>query len=345
MLTKYNGSAEHIELLRTFKERLGYKDSNGVFNNPFSYYSSRSEANVSLWLLIMKSEVIATVITKRQKYNVSGCEEDVYFLKYPVSLSIVDKNYTMAAAWLAASIKKKFKYSFLLGMGGSDSKAAKFFESARFVNIDIPFYIKVISWTSIILHNPITSKILRVDNSYPNSKVNEVRIDKKILKQVEKLSYKTSFLKDTSFGLLRTTDIVNFQAPQSISAFVKLHIIANEKIVGRILLFETSPRYHRLFGRLNLWTILDFEFDSSKIASATVNKLIKRHALKRKIDVLLFNTGLKRHKQFCNSTYWLKIKSNFCLSVCPALADRINYEDLHITRLDGDGPINLGANL
>ena len=202
MLTKYNGSEEHIELLRVFEERLGYKIFNGTFNNPFSYYSSGSGAIVSLWLLIVKSEIIATVITKRQKYNVSGCEEDVYFLKYPVSLSLVDKNYTMAAALLAASIKKNFKYSYLLGMGGSDSKTAKFFKSARFLNIDIPFYVKVISWTSIILHNPITSKVLPVDNSYPNSKVNEVRIDDKILKQVEKLSYKTRSLKDASFGLL-----------------------------------------------------------------------------------------------------------------------------------------------
>ncbi len=345
MFIKYDSTIEHIELLRVFRVRLGNRRSNGIFENPFSYYDTESDASVSLWLLIVKSEVIATVITKRLKYNISGFEEDVYFLKYPVSLSIVDKNYTLAAALLASSIKKKFRYSFLLGMGGSASKAAKFFEASRFINIDIPFYLKVTSWKSMVLHNPILSKIFPFVNPTPNLNIKSVSIDSNSLKQVEKLSYSFNWWKDASFSLLRTSEVVNSQAPQSVSAFVKLDIIVNEHVVGGILLFETAPRRHRLFGRLNLWTILDLEFDYSEVAASMVNTLIKRLAVKRKIDVIMFNSGLKKHEYFCSATNWLKIKSNFCLSLSPALAVRVNPNDVCITRLDGDGPINLGVKI
>jgi len=347
MFVEYDGSKEHIELLRTFRERLGNRCPSGIFKNPFSYYEHDFEFDlcVSLWMQIVDSEVVATVITKRQQYNISGVQEDVYFLKYPVSLSLVDKRYTLSAALLASSIKKKFRYSFLLGMGGSASRAAKFFESSRFRNIDIPFYLKIISWKSLLLHNPILGKILPFDKVNLNPNLTCLSIDNNSLEQVEKLSYSFSWWKEASFSLLRTSEVLNKQTPLSVPAFLKLDIVVDEVVVGAILLFETSPRGHRIFGRLNLWTILDLEFDGAKIAARTVNKLMKRFAAKRKVDVILFNSGLKKHQHFCSATNWLKIKSNFCFSVSPKLADRINISDVCITRLDGDGPINLGVDL
>ena len=347
MFVKYDGSQEHIELLRVFRERLGNERPSGIFKNPFFYYENECETGicVSLWLLIVESELVATVITKRQQYNISGVKEDVYFLKYPVSLSTINKKYTLTAALLAASIKKKFKNSFLLGMGGSASKVAKFFESSRFRNKDIPFYLKVISWRSLLLHNPILSKFFPLTNSNLNSKIKSLIMDGKSLKQVEELSYSFNWWKKSSFSLFRTSEILNSQTPRSVPAFVKLDIVVDDDVVGGVILFETAPRGHRLFGRLNLWTILELEFDDSKTSAIIVDKMIKRLAAKRKVDILLFNSGLKKHHHFCGTTNWLKIKSNFCLSVSPELSERINFSDVCITRLDGDGPINLGVDL
>lgn len=345
MLTLYNGSKTHIELYLEFKKRLGEKHAEKKFKNPFSYYLEESGANVSLWLLIIQEEVIATVTTKKQAYIISGVEEEVYFLQYPVSLGIVDSNYTMAAALLSAAIKKKFKYSFLLGMGGSNSKAARFFKSSRFVNIDLPFFIQVISWKSLILHNPISSKYFMLKNDLPKLSFREDNKTGLYLRKVEKFSYSSYRWKEASFSLKRTNDVINAQSPSDKLPFLKYDIKLGDSSVGGIILIETAPRKHKLFGNLNVWTILELEFDPRRTSNHLINKELRKHAIKRNIDIVLINSGAEQHKEFCKQLSWINIRSNFCLSLSPKLASKIDGDDYYITRIDGDGPINLGLNL
>lgn len=345
MLTQYDGSKIHIELYQEFRKRLGEKDADKKFENPFSYYGEESRANVSLWLLIIQDEVIATVITKKQTYIISGVEEDVYFLKYPVSLGIVDSSYKMAAVLLSAWIKKMFKYSFLLGMGGSNSKAAKFFRSSRFVNVDIPFYLQVTSWRSLILHNPISSKYFSLKNNLPKLKYQEDNQSGLHLKQVREFSYAYNYWRQSSFSLKRTNDLINAQSLSNNLPFLKYDIKLNDSSIGGIIIFETAPRDHKLFGNLNIWTILELEFNPKIASNFLINKELRKHAIKRNIDVVLINSGAKLHKEFCKQLSWINLRSNFCLSMSPKLASKINGDDIYITRIDGDGPINLGSNL
>ena len=344
MLIKYSNTPEHVMAYSNFQKRLGHANANGEFKNPFSYYGQDSKALVSLWLLISENEVIASVISKKQTYLISGVEEDVYFLKYPVSLSIVDPNYTMAAVQLTSEIKKKFKYSFLLGMGGLKSRTAKFFAAARFINIDIPFYIKVISWKSLLLHNPLVSRVLPLKNRLPRPKFKIEPRDVLSLEYVDEYKGSGSW-KNSSFTLLRNNDILNEQTPSEKLPFLKFEVMLKGKKIGGVLVLETAPRKHRYFGNLNLWTVLELEIDCSKDIEKSVSQMIAKFAYNRGVDVLLINSGARRHREFCENSKWKKITSNYCISLSPKLAASCVGDDIYITRLDGDGPINLGIDL
>ena len=41
---------------------------------------------------------------------------------------------------------------------------------------------------------------------------------------------------------------------------------------------------------------------------------------------------------------WISLKSQWAFGASPDLFKDINLEDLYLSRLDGDGPINLGVN-
>ena len=344
MLVQYSGSQDHVRMHAEFEKRLGNSMANGEFKNPFAYYKHGAEADVTLWLLISEQKIIASVITKRQRYLISGIEKDAYFLKYPVSLSNVDPDYTFAAAQLSSAIKKQFKYSFLLGMGGIKSKTAKFFAASRFVNIEIPFFLKFVSLVGVILHNPIVSKISPLKNKIPKQ-FNGMFINDGIgLKRVDDFKSGESW-RDSVFSLIRTSSKVNAQTPQEELPFLKFDIEDEGGKIGSLIVIETTPRRHKFFGNLNLWTVLELEVNCGKDVSKTVSKNICTYARKRGVDVIIMNSGAKKHKRFCTDNSWLSLPTNFCISLSPSLAKSLGNNDIYVTRLDGDGPINLGTML
>lgn len=344
MLTRFDSSYLHQKLYKEFQHKLGFQYSDGRFEDPFEYYKSSEFKQVDLWLLIIEKQVVASVITKKQTYYISGEEIAVYFLKYPVSLGTVLPEYAHAAIYLVSSIKKQFEYSFLLGMGGSKSVVAKFFSSARYTNIDIPFYVKPISYSKIILHNPLVKKIISLENRLNFLYGNDLSLNQLKMVKVDEIT-SSEMWRSSSFSLDRRPILLNSQTPTSIKPFIKFEFLLYEKKIAHIIVFETSPHNHRYFGDINIWTILDLEISCSKKYQKMISKLLILYAKKRGVNILLANSGSDQFKKFCKDNSWFNFPSNFCLSLSPKLSKKIqNLEDVNITRLDGDGPINLGFN-
>jgi hypothetical protein len=348
MLVKFDNTPNHKKKYKIFLEKLYRKnisEEETYFKNPFEYYKFESGAVVQLWLLIVDNEVTGSVITKTQKYHIKGKKIDVHFLKYPVTLSSVDKNYVYSAAYLASEIKKNFKNSFLLGMGGSKSNVAKFFSSARFINIDIPFFLKPVTLIGLVKYNPFISKYKIFSKKFPKNfkeKIIKKDFEIKLVENIKSLD----FWKKTSFSLIRCTKIINAQTPSKKFPFKKFEIRYKGNIVSNIIILESATKNHKYFGDLNIWTILEFEIFCCENLIKKINSMLISYAKKTEIDAIIINTNSKTIKNFCKKNFWINLPTNFCVSFSPNLANSINkFDDIHITRLDGDGPINLGVNL
>jgi len=345
MLVEYTNI--HEEKYCSFLNKItGQNHFSYSFKNPFEYYVSDSVAEVKLWLLIVQEEVVASVTTKKQKYIVNGEEEDIYNIKNPISLAIVDREYNYASLVLISSIREQFKKSFLLGMGGKNSQVAKIFSKFDYLAHTIPFYVKPIAPIPFLLFNPLVQKLLDIDRKLPNPLRNELHWKGFSLKYVahfDNFNYPRNYL-NTSFSLKRTAFLLDVQAPNSMRCFLKLIVSKNGKDIGYITLFEASPRKHKMFGSINIWCLLDCFVDFECILPRELNKLLSRAARAAGVDALIMNTASRETIEFLRKSKWIKIRSNFAISLSPQLATQIGSErNMIITRLDGDGPINMGV--
>lgn len=345
MLVEYKDL--HKEKYLSFLRKFSSQDVS--LNKPFKYYRQDSTAEIKLWLLMDKQEVVASVTTKKQEYIVNGKKESVFFIKYPVSLGFIDREYNHISLVLISMIRKKFKKSFLLGMGGINSYVEQIFSKFGFVSETIPCFIKPINPLALILFNPIVLRALKLNRKLPKPNRKEYKVKEFSLRYVVSFSsfnFKENY-SNISFSLPRNAALLDIQAPNTENCFYKLVFSHNGKDICYITLFESTPRKHRLFGNINIWCLLDIFFiDHEYISYKEINKLIVLAAKDAGVDCLIMNTSSIDTLNYLSKSRWIKIKSNFAIAFSPDLSNKINLEkNMIITRLDGDGPINMGVEL
>jgi len=349
MLIKYEETLK--EKLAQFNKRL-YKNKKEKFvtQDSFKYYTNKTIYKSELWVLIKNSEIVASVTIKTQNYYVSGVKMSVNLIKLPISLAIVDKRYLWAPIALIQNIKVQFPYSYLLGMGGSQATVANFFSKFDFKVKDIPFYIKHLNYFNILTQNPIILKYLKIVSkikfnypliftSYEDSayKVEQVfDFDKEDL--VDRKS-------NSTFELVRESIQLNAIAPKEISNFLKYRFIENSIFVGTSVIFVSKNNNHKYFGNLKIAVILDlYLLDKCKYKNKVIDSLVKK-LKKNNIDIILFNCGDQNILPLIKKNKWTKYKTQWAIAASPELSKRIDLNNMYLTRLDGDGPINLGYNL
>ena len=345
MLIEFNNSNYHQSQFEKFIKRLGDKHVNAANHNPFSYYADHSVMDLKRWVLISNKEIVGSVLIKKQKYIICGKNKDVYFIKYPVTLGNVDNKYKNTGALLMTSIAQRFPLSFGLGMGGVQSKIAKIFRVMGYKLIKIPFYFKPISYLGLAFKNPYLVNLFG-SNIKSETKSIHTFINKSMEVREVDLLENNKYWIQCSFSLKRDLKLLNSQVPKRNPNFRKFLIKTTDQIIGSFCVFESKPRKHKYFGNLNLWTILDADMVFDTNAGRNFNIGITKIAKLNNIDVIICNHSNKKFHEFSNRNGWYSIKSNFAIALSPFLAKEIQqFENMNITRLDGDGPIGLGGNV
>ena len=349
MFIKYNDSFRNQ--LDIFTKKVIKKgNENLVSNDPFYYYKDKNLYKSNLWILIKENLIVASVIVKKQKYYVAGKLEEISFIRYPVSLATIDKKYLSSSITLIQNIKSQFPKSFLLGMGGSKSKTAKFFSTFGYVIKDLPFYIKPLNFFNILTQNHLTIKYFNIITKF---KINGFNFNSKYMNNNYAIKEVIDFNKKdfenrkpiSSFELEKTDVHINSLAPSNIKNFIKFRFYEKNVNVGNCTLFINQSINHKYFGNLKIAVFLDLYISEKCIdKKKTLNSL--NHQLKKKnIDILIFNCGAKNILSILKVNKWIKYKSQWAIASSPELFKDINLDDMYLSRLDGDGPTNLGVDI
>ena len=254
MLTIYNESLKNKleifikKVVKKGKEKL-------ISDDPFNYYKNKNLYKSNLWVLLEDGEIVASVIIKKQKYFVSGKLKEIDFIKYPISLAIVDNNYLWASVALIQNIKMQFPMSYLLGMGGSKSKVAKIFSTLGFAIKDLPFYIKPLNLFNILTQNPLVIKYFNIITKLKLNSRNSSKNQKNIEYESKELNdfNNEDFINRipiSSFELEKNYLQLNSLAPNEIKNFIKFRFYEKNLNVGNCTLFVSQANNHKYFGNL-----------------------------------------------------------------------------------------------
>ena len=338
---------DYREAYSAFRFKLDGKMSSSP-NDPFDYYANKELSKNQLWILVEGEEIVGSVFSKLQKYVVEGKLCDVYFIKYPVTLAVVDKNYIHCPIQLILAIRKKFAYSFLLGMGGINSRTAKIFSKFGFLIHDIPFLLKPINYLSLFFNNPYSLRFFPFFSDLKIPKLLRRENDNGYeVREVDEFSL-TAFdnrYDDASFSLLRNAKLINSQAPHYLEYFKKLSVLFEDFEVAHFTLFVSNCRAHKYFGNLKIGVLLDWVILDENPSVRKIFRELNNYLRSLGVDVIMANVGNSKHILGLKNNRWFSLKSNFAIGLSPKLANCISESRLLITRLDGDGPINLGVEL
>lgn len=337
----------HRRAYASFRDRLGDRFPYDC-TEPFAYYTNKALFVGQLWLLVQNSDVLGAVYTKDQEYRIDGQRRRVAFIKYPITSGIIDARYAYAPIFLISEIRRKFEYSFLLGMGGRHSRTAIIFEKFGYQVFDIPFLVKPINVGGLLLNNSVVESrapwLASRKISGPGLCRNRISVG---LREVSR--FRAGDLQgrndEGSFSLIRNSQLLNSQVPDGLKCFRKLTIEHPDGEKAYISLLVSQCQHHKYFGNLKIGVLLDLALCKARGNWRETLTALHRYARNQGVDVLMCNTGKGEHLGLLKKSGWFSLTSNFAIAASPMLAKCIDPIDMHITRLDGDGPIGFGVDL
>ena len=142
----------------------------------------------------------------------------------------------------------------------------------------------------------------------------------------------------SSFIAVRNNEYL--QTLYSDKRFIKLKFLHDNKIVGWSVSLCTQLDDHKQFGYMKLGTIVDCL--SLKGYENTIVNKTSEQLRKKKADLIVSNQSHIFWKKAFKKNLFFNGPSNFIFASSTVLTKNILFnEDIHITRGDGDGPINL----
>ena len=249
---------------------------------------------------------------------------------------------------------------FCLGMGGRDKRLPRMLSAMRWTLIDIPFLFRVIRPQRFLrnivplrhtLQQRLFMDALALSGSgWLGIHLLQARRPSALSVAVEDVSefgawadevWKRS-TRQLSFCAVRTSRVLNqlYGGP----SFLRLKMSREGEAVGWAVLRDTQMHAHRYFGDLRVATIVD-AMAVPESASA-VARAASRFVESREADLIVSNQAHALWVRGLRDCGFLSGPSNYVLAMSPALSAlmqplAIHQPRLHVTRGDGDGPLDL----
>jgi hypothetical protein len=142
----------------------------------------------------------------------------------------------------------------------------------------------------------------------------------------------------------RDLEVLRTLYPPQNERFIRLQLSRDGKPIGWAVLLNTPMQASKYFGNLRVGTVVDclaLPGEEAAVVAACTRELGTRGA-----DLVISN---QLHRDWCaafDGMGYLRGPSNFFFAVAPGLVKRLEPFDTevhraHMTRGDGDGPINL----
>ena len=299
------------------------------------------------------------------KYQWFKINNDLVQLGYyynPITAGLYNKKYNVCGILLLNDASKKKSDLFSLGMGGYSKPLPKLLKGMNWELEKIPFFFKVI--------NPYI--FLKNIKYFRNTKLKSIFIDFLTISGLGWLGIKfiTFFhyilnlqtkkselnveeieIVDKNFDELweKTKDHNSFIAVRnskyldmlySEKRFIKLKFSHNNKMIGWSVSLCTKLNNHKQFGNIQLGSIIDclsLKNYEVEIIDKTTEILKKKGS-----NLIVSNQSHIYWQKAFKKNIFIKGISNFIFASSKSLNSKIKTKNyIHITRGDGDGPINL----
>ena len=314
-----------------------------------------------------KTRVRAGYTLKYQWFKVNNELLQVGYYYNPVTAGLFNKKYNICGVMLLHDAQKKNTNLFCLGMGGHSETLPKLLKGLSWNLQTVPFFFKVYNPRSFLnniryLKNTKLKSliIMLITNSglgwlfikflFLLNSLFHIQFKKEPYYAIEEI---TEFDQDFDFVWENTKQHNSFTAVRnckylktlySDKRFIKLKFFNSNKPIGWSVSLCTQLDDHKQFGHMKLGSIVDclsLKGYERSIISKT-SEILK----KKEVDLIVSNQSHIFWKNALKMNSFINGPSNFIFASSKALSDKLmsnikSKDHIHLTRGDGDGPINL----
>ena len=304
---------------------------------------------------------------KQQWFKINDDILKIGYYYNPITAGLFNKKYNICGLLLLSDAIKKNSYLFSLGMGSYSNSLPKLLSALKWKLKKVPFFFKIINpnsflkninyfknskleyllilvleksgigWMIIKFISLITSLVASIFYKKNEIKCEQVNF---FNDEINKIWEKSK--KNNSFIAVRNNEYINFLYKDK--KFIKLKFIEKNEIIGWSISICNKVNNHKHFGNMNLGSIIDclaLEGREMTIIENTF-KILKTAGA----DLIVSNQSHIKWKKAFWKNGFLRGPSNFIFASSELLSKKLNLKnklnnDMHITRGDGDGPINL----
>jgi hypothetical protein len=360
----------HVGAVKAFNQRLA------AAGKPWCFPESPLPARLApaggqlpyyeFFLAVQGDAVRGGYCFKPQAFAFEGRVEAIANYTFPVSEGTVDLRYGHVGLLLLKDGLKREPLLYGTGIGGYDEAVAQLLKIAKWGMVTCPFFFRVnhpfrflkeivflrrrparrlaldalaysgLGWAGVktvqalrrlpgMVAPHVTSQVVPDFSDWADD-----------LWERTKASYAMLALRDA-----RT---LNRIYPADDARFTRLQTCHAGQVVGWAIVMTSQRKAHSHFGGMRIGSVVDCL--ASPGHERAVVRTATRHLEREDVDVIVTNQLDRRWCQAFDHGGYLRGPSNYIFTVSPRLAERLQPFDatasrIHITRGDGDGPINL----
>jgi len=356
----------HVESVRAFNRRLA--DTGSIFQFP--------EGPIPAWLppapgatvyqeyfvVHDDSQVRGGYILKPQLFQVDGEVRTVADYRLPISEGIIDPRWAMVGMLTLKDAQRRQPLLYGLGMGSPREPVARMLQIFKWRMVPCPFFFRAVRpvrflrgiaflrispvrriFLDILAASGLGWLALRVaQRPRAGSAAGAWSVEEQFGSWCDEIWERARSA--YSLAAVRTRDVLEALYAVEGYRFLRLKISENGAPVGWTVLLDTPMQGHRQLGELRVGSVIDclaLPGREGTVIAATIRFLEERG-----VDLIVTN---QLHRDWCAAFQrngFLSGPSNYYFAVCPALDSMLapfdaRLERVHMTRGDGDGPINL----
>jgi hypothetical protein len=302
----------------------------------------------------------------RQEAQVGGTLERIGFVRLPLSEGIVNPKFAMVGALLLRDAMKRCPLAFSLGMGGIDKPLPRLYRALGATLRAVPFFFRVVNASrflrniralrtsaarrrllDLVAASRLADLPVRAYGAWKAKGARAGRVDVEVVSHFEAWADAiwSEALPAYRFLCGRRAHELNRRLPPEDARIHRLRLSCTGRAVGWAAVTDKQWADHPHFGAMRLGAFVDAltlpGFEGEAAAAAT------EYLIERRVDLIVTN---QLHRDWiaavARNGYREFRTSNFILAAAPPLAARVQdadpaWEQLHVNRGDGDGPINL----
>lgn len=324
-----------------------------------------SGPGTELFVAVEGSAVRGAYILKHQDFMLDGETVSIGNFGLPVSEGTVDRQYALVASQLLLHALRRQPMLYGLGIGGYEEAAARLLHSARFSIVTVPFHFRVRHAARFLREARAlrTTRARRlacdvaaatgagaagiallqgVRSRRPGGQPADAAAFDAFGPAADQLWLAAG--RSMRLGAVRDHAVLARLYDTPRNRFLKVRIGPPDRLLGWAVCLATTMSDAKYFGDLRVGSIVDclaIPGHERAVVDAAVHRLEAED-----VDLIVTNQSLRRFGDALGAAGFLRGPSNFLFAASPRLAGPLqpleaSLGQIHLTRGDGDGPINL----